>query len=367
VGTVDLAKTGAGTQTLAGSNTYSGSTLVSGGALRITHNSGLGSIAAGTTVADGAALELGGGVAVGLESLSLSGNGIANGGALRSVSGTNTYGGALTLAADSRIHADAGSLEVSNSVNGAFALTVGGAGNTTLSGTLNVASLTKEGAGTLMLPGSGGTLTGALTASGGELRLTSSLSGVTALNVNNGGTLLLGGSSTNRISDTAPVSLGSATSGALGFLSGVSSASETLGALTLSLDSVIDFGAGTGNTLTFASLTLNPNFTSLKVYNWSGSFYEPGTTTDPGTDANQDRLLFTQFTGVTAGQLGQITFYSDNGLTPIGGATQITFGPGGQAELVPVPEPSTWVAGGLLLGLLGYRERRRLRTLLARG
>jgi hypothetical protein len=185
------------------------------------------------------------------------------------------------------------------------------------------------------------------------------------LNVNNGGTLLLGGSSTNRLADTAPVEVGSA--GTLGFLGSVSSASETLGALTLSLDSVIDFGAGTGNTLTFASITLNPNFTSLKIYNWSGAGYSSTSTNDPGTDLNQDRLLFAGLTGLTPQQLSQITFYTDNGITQIGsGVSEITFGAGSQVELVPVPEPSTWVAGGLLLGLLGYRERRRLRTLLAR-
>jgi autotransporter-associated beta strand protein len=362
-----LDKTTAGTLILSGNNAYTGATTVSAGVLRVQSDTGLGSVAAGTTVASGAALEMSGGSAVGLESLTLNGSGISNGGALRNVSGANSYGGALTLGADSRINSDAGSLTVSNTVSGAFALTVGGAASTTISGALNVTSLNKDGAGTLTLSSSTGTLAGALNAGGGELQLTGTLSGVTAVNVNNGGTLLLGGSSTNRLSDTVPVTLGDgSSSGTLGFLAGASGASETLGALTLNLDSVIDFGTGSGNTLTFSSITLNPNFNSLKIYNWSGGGYPGTATNDPGTDLNQDRLLFTSLTGLTSTQLGQITFYSDNGLTQIGsGVSEITFGAGGQAELVPVPEPSTWVAGGLLLGLLGYRERRRLRTLLA--
>jgi hypothetical protein len=323
-------------------------------------------------VANGAALELSGSsLAIGLESLALSGTGIGNGGALRNVSGDNTYGGVLTLAADSRINSDAGSLNLSNTaaVTGNFNLTVGGAADTSIAGPLNLGALgglVKDGGGTLTLGGSGGTMGGSLTAGGGQLRLTGTLSNASAVNVNNGGTLLLGGS--DRLPDAAPVTLGnSSSSGTLGFFGGVSSASETLGALTLNLDSILDFGSGAGNTLTFSSIALNPNFNSLRIYNWTGPLYSTTVLNDPGTDTTQDRLLFLSSAGLSAEQLNQITFFSDNGLTRIGnGTAQITFGAGGQAELVPVPEPSTWVAGGLLLGLLGYRERRRLRTLLAR-
>ena len=358
----------AGTLVLSGTNSYSGATTVSAGVLRAQSNSALGSTAAGTTVASGAALELSGGVAIGLESLSLSGSGISNGGALRNVSGANTYGGALTLAADSRINADAGSLNLSSTTaaTGNFILTVGGAADTTIAAPLNVGSLVKDGSGNLTLSGTAGTMSGSLTAGGGEIRLTGTLSSATAVNVNNGGTLLLG--SSNRIVDTAAVAVGdSTTTGRIGFMSGVSSASEALGALTLNFDSILDFGSGTGNTLAFASITLGGAFNSLKIYNWTGSLYSTTTTNDPGTNLTQDRLLFSGLTGLTSQQLSQITFFSDNGLTRIGtGAAEITFGAGSQVELVPVPEPSTWVAGGLLLGLLGYRERRRLRSLLAR-
>jgi hypothetical protein len=74
--------------------------------------------------------------------------------------------------------------------------------------------------------------------------------------------------------------------------------------------------------------------------------------------------VFAGLLGLNAGQLSQIQFYSDTGSTLLGPAGEIGFGLPGEVELMPVPEPSTWVAGGLLLGLLGYRERRRIRKAL---
>jgi fibronectin-binding autotransporter adhesin len=124
--------------TFGGSNTYEGMTYVDAGRLRISHANGLGSTSNGTVVISGAALELSGGISVGSEALTINGSGISSGGALRSVGGTNTYGGLVTLGSSSTIAADTGtSLALTNglawSLNGLI-LTVGGAGNTSLSG-----------------------------------------------------------------------------------------------------------------------------------------------------------------------------------------------------------------------------------------
>jgi len=153
-----VVKQGSGKLTLTGSSSYSGLTTVAGGALNIQNSAALGSSAAGAVVSAGAALELQGGLAVAAEPLSLSGAGVSNGGALRNISGTNTYSGAVTLAANSRINSDAGRLVLnSGTIAGAgFGLTVGGAGDTAISSSINTGggTLTKDGSGRLTLTGS---------------------------------------------------------------------------------------------------------------------------------------------------------------------------------------------------------------------
>jgi len=90
------------------------------------------------------------------------------GGALRNISGVNTYGGAITLGSASRINSDARHAHPSAAMSPALALalTVGGSGNTTMSGIIGTTTgtLTKDGAGTLTLTGAN-TYTGATTVS----------------------------------------------------------------------------------------------------------------------------------------------------------------------------------------------------------
>ncbi len=131
----NLTKAGAGTLTLSGSNNYTGSTTINGGAIRASSNTALGTVSGGVTVASGAALELDNNVTIGAEQLTLSGTGIGGGGALRSVSGNNTYQGAITLGADTYINADAATtLTLTNTINGAYGLSLNGGGTITLGG-----------------------------------------------------------------------------------------------------------------------------------------------------------------------------------------------------------------------------------------
>ena len=143
-------KSGAGTLMLNGANTYTGATTISAGVVNAQNNSAFGTTAGGVTVASGAALELQGGRAIGAEPLTLNGSGVSNGGALRNISGNNSWLGNITLGSATTIGSDAGTLTIGS-----------GAAGGTISGT---GPLTKVGAGTLTLSGnsfntySGGTI-----------------------------------------------------------------------------------------------------------------------------------------------------------------------------------------------------------------
>ncbi len=92
-----------------------------------------------------------------LKPLTLNGSGISNGGALRNISGNNSYAGLITQASASRINSDSGTLTLDvasgNAITGTYNLTFGGAGNITVADPIatSTGTLTKDGAGTLTL------------------------------------------------------------------------------------------------------------------------------------------------------------------------------------------------------------------------
>ena len=152
-----LTKTTAGTLTLAGNNTYTGNTAINAGVLNIQHNNALGTTAGGTTVADGAALQLQGGITVTGEALTLRGQGSGGttGGAAqhqwhqyldrrhlgRSPGTTSGVDGGTT-----RIASDAGQLTISGNIT----IASGGAGQSAQLGVQG------DGAGTISGNISGG-------------------------------------------------------------------------------------------------------------------------------------------------------------------------------------------------------------------
>ena len=172
---------------LAGSNNYLGVTTVGGSdnVLNLVHANGLGSTAAGTTVGNGSVLRIqgtnngGSGITVGAEALTIIGQGRGgNGGALRSVSGTNTWQGKVTLSGDARIGSAGSSfltLDVAsgNAIESAdFNLSTEGAGHLQVNDaiSLGTGSLTKLGTGSLIL-GAANSYSGGTTLSEGFLRL----------------------------------------------------------------------------------------------------------------------------------------------------------------------------------------------------
>jgi autotransporter-associated beta strand protein len=155
-GTGQVRKGSTGVLTLSASNTYSGTTTVDAGTLRITNANALGSTAAGTTVTNGAALELSGGLSVGNELLVLYGEGISTNGALRNISGNNSWSGQLSIGSNTRIFTEPSTtLTLSGAITSGASYTV-----------------TKTGTGTLTLGGSSAnTANGTLAVTMGTLNL----------------------------------------------------------------------------------------------------------------------------------------------------------------------------------------------------
>jgi len=130
-----VTKSGAGTATLAGANSFTGSTNVTAGMLKLGSVTALGSADAGTTVSAGGALDLNGQTVAG-ESLAVAGTGVSNTGGLinSNTSAAATWNGPVTLLSAQTY--------------------VGGAGRTTLAGSIGGLGLYKVGEGTVTLVGS---------------------------------------------------------------------------------------------------------------------------------------------------------------------------------------------------------------------
>lgn len=116
--TPGLNKSDAGTWVLAGANTYSGLTQVKDGELILTHATGLGTTSGETVVSNTARLSLSGSISVAGERITLNGDGGDFYGALRSISGSNSWSGAVTLATPgTRLGAKAGTLEIAGPIS----------------------------------------------------------------------------------------------------------------------------------------------------------------------------------------------------------------------------------------------------------
>ncbi|NDG71091.1 MAG: hypothetical protein EBY32_07245, partial [Proteobacteria bacterium] len=277
-GTGSVIQAGSGSLILNGSNTYTGNTTISAGVLNIQHASALGAAGTGTTVASGAALQLQGGISVGAEALSLSGSGVSSDGALRNISGTNSYAGAISLGAATRINSDAGSLTLSGGITGTQNLSIGGSGNTTISNSIatSTGTLTKDGIGTLTLS-SNNTYTGATTVSAGTLALSGGLNGS---NITISGGSMLNQTSTGVIaggSATLAVSSGTATLAGNNTFAGGTTLSS---AGTLNINHAYALGSGslitTGGTIDNTSggaITL----ATTNAQSWNGTITFLGT------------------------------------------------------------------------------------------
>ncbi|NCW94750.1 MAG: hypothetical protein EBW79_07205, partial [Actinobacteria bacterium] len=207
-----MVKTGTGTLTLSGANTYTSTTSINAGAISITNNKALGddgTTKSSTSVASGAALLVSGSLTGVTDPITINGSGLSNAnGAIRSTLGNNTLAGKVTLASDASIQSDANTLTIDvssgDAIDGTFALTVAGSGNTTITDPVatSTGTLTKSGSGTLTLSAVN-TFSGATTISGGTLTVSSAgslNSGLYSATIANSGALVYASSANQTLS-----------------------------------------------------------------------------------------------------------------------------------------------------------------------
>jgi len=286
----DVIKTDSGTTILVGADTYTGVTSVAAGALRLTNSSSLHGTS--VTVLSGATIQMAQDAAsnnINENALPTTISGAGNtgtNGAIENINGSNTYNGAITLAAAAQINADASStLNVAGTVtNAGNLLTVAGAGNTTITGNISgTGGLTMAGTGTLTLSAtptgstSGNTYSGVTSVSTGTLSMGQNYqvgianqvaiaSGATAT-VNN--TL----QSVGTISGNGTINFGTLAGGST-FGTGGGSQLQLNGASTFN---GIFTGTGTVYIPTGASLTLGKNGANvIAVGGVNYNFYDPG-------------------------------------------------------------------------------------------
>ncbi|MCE9614551.1 MAG: autotransporter-associated beta strand repeat-containing protein [Lentisphaerae bacterium] len=291
IGLVALSKIGTGVLTLGGSNAYSGITSISAGAVTIQHGNALGAISGGTTVTAGGALQIQGGITTAGEPLTLNGTGMAADGALRNLSGTNTYAGLITLGSAARMNSDhdlltldgPGAASISATT---FGLTIGGAGHLAvldpITGT--TATLTKDGAGTLTLAATN-TYTGATTINAGTLAVNGASAPGGVFTVNSGGTL--GGSGTIR----GPVTVNAG---------GMLAPGASVGTLTCTNLTIL---AGATNLVEFNTLPAQDRIVitgtnGLTIQGCAFALYEAGTTNAWTVDGTYTLM---QYAGTIAG------------------------------------------------------------------
>ena len=207
--------------------------------------------------------------------------------------------------------------------------------------------VTKTGLGTLVL---GGTttndFTGASAVNAGTLFLnktagTTAISGST-IAVNSGGTLLLGAA--NQISDGTVVNLAGGTLA-------VGGNSDTVGRLTLSADSIFDFGTAGGSASSFTFGDFNTSaYNGVSVLTINNAAV--GSSLVFNVDYTNDATFNTFASKIQFGTTGQFG--------------QITFGTGTTTLLVAIPDARIAWAAGFLCGLIGLVELRRRRPRSAR-
>jgi autotransporter-associated beta strand protein len=253
-----LKKVGTGVQTLKGASTFTGATAIDAGALNVRVSSALGTVAGAVTVAKDAALELQKetlDVTVGAKGLTISGIGISGAGALRSISGNNSWGGTITLADSARIAVDAHQLALTHaeSVKGTvedLELYAADTAKGIVGGAINTGTgkVTKLGLGEWVLEAKD-SFTGEVEVQAGRLRIKADEAlGSTAAGtkVKDGAALILDGGV--NLGNEVLTLAGKGTSALEGALCAVEGIAETSGQIRLEAETNVRHGNALGTT-----------------------------------------------------------------------------------------------------------------------
>lgn len=297
---------GSGGIVLSGANTYSGGTTVNGGLVSLFGSGTLGSTSGSLTV-NGGTLNLGG------TSQTV--------GALNGSGGTiNTSTGASTLTMGTSGATGTYSGAITNGA-GSVALTKTGSGIQTISGANSYTGATAINGGTLLINGNQSAATGAVTVTNSGSML--------------GGTGTIGGNVT--VNSGARLQGGNGTAGTTLTLAG---------ALTLSNASIIQLALGpSGLHSTLAHMGADGwTFDSDQAFTFINLGAQAGTYDNIIIGLNADPGTTGSWTITNPGFTGTFSY----------GGRNIDF------NLTAVPEPSTWIAGALAMGVVGWSQRRRL-------
>ncbi len=187
-----LTKTGTGKLVLSGANTYTGATNINVGTLRANNAAALGAAGGGTTVANGATLNVNN-VTLAESALTINGIGVGGAGALTGT-GTANVSGTLATASDSRIGTTsaASTLDITGVVTAANNLGIVGAGNVTATNAANnFSTVNINGANNVSLRDANGIILG-----NGASNLTGTLGLTTAGAITQTADITVGGATT---------------------------------------------------------------------------------------------------------------------------------------------------------------------------
>ncbi len=342
-GTGGITKTGnGGTLILSAANTFTGAVTVSNGTLRVQNSHALGTTAGATTVVTGGTLSISGNGLSIAETLTIAGNGVSSGGALRNLSGTNTWSGNVTVGTGgARINSDAGQLTLSGVVSASNQnLTNGGAGATRFVTNMNL------GTGQFVRDGSGTTILSNMTLTASQTRVNAGTLTIQGIVTNTGAMTIASGAALEI--NTADIAGGNRFH--------INGNFTNAGAVNLIGETG---GASSGNVNGFHGIDFSgTSFTNTGTFYWS--FYAPPSG-GFGSEINPYYGGIRSTENIFAPYMSGNTF--TNGFVAIGlsaGQVLSTYYDGSYYYLAVIPEPRTYgmLGFGAILTILGLRASR---------